>query len=172
MAATAEWFEDNGAATGTPAKGATRTAAPSGDWKSVDNTTTTRQNARIIAGQHSFHKYRFVKFGGTFNQISNGRFAHTAGALGVGLTIVGKVTSTYATPARSALAGSTNMTAVTPVNSGQPVQFSTTGPEDTATSSLTAAGYSQYLVTQLQTQASATAGDIGDQTFTLQWNEN
>lgn len=172
MAATAEWFEDNGAATGTPAKGATRTAAPGGDWKSVDNTTTTRQNARIIAGQNSFCKYRFVKFGGTFNQISNGRFAHTAGTLGVGLTIVGKVTSTYQTPARTALAGSTNMSAITPINSGQAVQFSTTGPEGTAASSLTAAGYSQYLVTQLQTQAAATAGDIGDQTFTLQWNEN
>lgn len=173
MAATATWYEDNGAATGSPAKGTTRAAAPGGDFKSVDDISTPRASARIIAGQNSYHKYRFVRFTGTFNEISAGKFAHTAGALGTGLSIVDKITSTYATPSRAALSGSTDISAVTAINSGQDVSFSTVGPEGASPSAnLTAAGYSQYIVTQLQTQASAAAGDIGDKTMTFQWNEN
>lgn len=173
MAATAAWYEDNGAATGSPAKGTTRAAAPNGDFKSVDDISTPRANARIIAGQNSFHKYRFVRFTGTFNEVSAGKFAHTAGAVGTGLDIVNKVTSTYATPSRAALSGSTNINAITPIASGQDVLFATSGPEAASPSAnLTAAGYSQYIVTQLQTQASAAAGDIGDKTMTFQWNEN
>lgn len=172
MAATAQWFEDNGAATGTPAKGTTRAAAPNCDWKSVDDIATSRKNATIIAGQNSYHKYQFVKFTGTYNSISAGKFAHTTGSVGTGLTIVDKVTSTYATPARTALADSTDITTTTPINNGQAVMFATTGPEGTASNSLTAEGYSQYIVTQLQTQATAAAGDIGEQELTFQWNEN
>ena len=172
MAATAVWQEDNGTATGTPLKGTKRANATQVDWKSVDDIATPRTTATIIAGQHSFHKYQFVKFTGTFNQISAGKFTHTAGSLGAGVTLVGKITSTYATPTRAALSGSTNITSTTAINSGQAVNFSTTGPEGTATSTLTAAGYSQYCVTQLQTTAAAAAGDVGNQTLTFQWNEN
>lgn len=173
MAATAEWYEDNGAVTGTPARGTVRGAAPNGDFKSVDDVATPRASARIIAGQHSYHKYRFVRFTGTFNEISAGKFAHTAGALGTGLTIHCKVSSTYVAPARAALSGATDISAITPIASGFNVSFATSGPEATSpTTSLSAAGYSQYIVTQLQTLASAAAGDIGDKTMTFQWNEN
>ncbi len=173
MAATAAWYEDNGAATGSPAKGTTRAAAPGGDFKSVDDISTPRASARIIAGQNSYHKYRFVRFTGTFNEVSAGKFAHTAGTLGTDLSIVDRITSTYATPARTALASSTNITAVTAIASGQDVSFSTVGPEGASpTTNLTAAGYTQYIVTQLQTLATAAAGDIGDKTMTFQWNEN
>ena len=137
MASTAAWYEDNGAATGSPAQGATRGAAPNGDFKSVDDVATPRASARIIAGQHSYHKYRFVRFTGTFNEISAGKFAHTAGALGAGLTIVGKVSSTYATPARSVLDGTTDISAVTAIDSGFTVLFSTTGPQALTTATPT-----------------------------------
>lgn len=173
MAATAVWQEDNGAATGSPAKGTTRANAPQGDFKSVDDITTPRADATIIAGQNSYHKYQFVKFTGTYNELSAGKFAHTDGSLGTGLTIVDKITSTYATPATSALSGSTDITASEDINDGQDVLFSTVGPEGGSPSAtLTAAGYSQYIVTQLQTSAAAAAGDIGEQTLTFQWNEN
>lgn len=173
MAATAAWYEDNGAATGSPARGTSRAVAPNGDFKSVDDISTPRASARIIAGQNSYHKYRFVRFTGTFNEVSAGKFAHTAGVLGTGLTIVDKVTSAYVAPATSALSGSTDITAVTAINSGQTVLFSTTGPEGASpAANLTTAGYSQYIVTQLQTLATAAAGDIGDKTMTFQWNEN
>lgn len=173
MAATAVWQEDNGAATGSPAKGTTRANATQCDWKSVDDISTPRASATIIAGQNSYHKYQFVKFTGTFNQISAGKFAHTAGTIPSNVTLVDKITSTYATPATSALSGSTDITSTTAIGSGQNVNFSTVGPEGASpSSSISAAGYSQYIVTQLQTQAAAAAGDIGNQTLTFQWNEN
>lgn len=167
MAATVQWREDNGTATGSPPRGTTRSNASNMNWKSVDDSAT------IIAGQNSYHKYNYLQFGGTFNQISAGKFAHTAGSIGAGITLVSKITSTYATPSTAALTGATDITSTTPINSGASVNFSTTGPEGSSpTATLTASGYSQYIVTQLQTQASAAAGDIGSQTLTFQWNEN
>ena len=173
MAATAVWQEDNGAATGSPAKGATRANANNVNWKSVDDIATAIASATIIAGQHSFHKYQFVRFTGTFNQISAGKFAHTSGTPGAGLSLHGKVTSAYATPARSVLSGTTNISTPGDINAGMNVSFSTVGPEGASpTSTLSAAGYSQYIATQLQTQASAAAGNMGAQELTFQWNEN
>lgn len=173
MAATAVWQEDNGTQTGSPLKGTTRANASQVDWKSVDDIATARASAPIIAGQNSYPKYQFVKFTGTFNQISAGKFAHTAGTVPANITLVDKITSTYATPATSALSGSTDITSTTAIGSGQDVDFSTVGPEGgSPTSSITAAGYTQYIVTQLQPGASAVAGDIGNQTLTFQWNEN
>ena len=173
MAATVQWREDNGTATGSPSRGTTRSNASNMDWKSVDDTSTAYTSATIIAGQNSYQKYNYLQFGGTFNQISAGKFAHTAGSIGAGLTLVSKITSTYATPSTAAMSGSTDITSTTPINSGASVNFSTTGPEGSSpTADLTASGYSQYIVTQLQTQTSAAAGDIGSQTLTFQWNEN
>lgn len=172
MAATAQFYEDNGAATGSPAKGTTRAVAPNCDWKSVDDITTPRANATIIAGQNSYHKYQFVKFTGTFNSISAGKFAHTSGTVGTGLKIVDKISSTYATPTTADLSGSTDITTAKQINSGQAVKFSATGPEGSASDTLTSEGYTQYIITQLQTEATAAAGDIGQQELTFQWNEN
>ena len=172
MPATVVWQEDNGAATGSPAKGTTRANAPQVDWKSVDDITTPRASATIIAGNRSFEKFQFARITGTFTQVSAGKFAHTAGVLGTGLTLVSKVTSSYTTPAVAAMSGSTNITAVTPIASGANVNFSTVGPEGASpTSTLSAAGYSQYMATQLQTTNAAAAGPIGDQELTFQWNE-
>jgi hypothetical protein len=172
MAATAVWQEDNGTATGSPLKGATRADANQVDWKSIDNITTPRSQSPIIAGQNSYTKYQFVKFTGTFNQISAGKFAHTSGTLGSGVSLKGKVTSAYTTPSRSALPDAIDMSAPIAINSGRDVNFSTTGPEGSAAPTLTTAGYSQYCVTQIQTTSAAAAGDIGNQVMTFQWNEN
>ena len=172
MAATTQWQEDNGAATGSPAKGTTRGNASNVDWKSVDDTSTSRTTATIIAGQNSYGKYNFVKFTGTYNQISAGKFAHTAGTIGSGLSLKSKVSSSYATPSTAALSGSSDISSAISIDTGADVNFSTTGPEGSASSTLNAAGYTQYLITQLQTLASAAAGDIGSQTLTFQWHEN
>lgn len=174
MAATFEYNEDNGAATGSPAKGTTRnTAVTQVNWKNTDDVATAYSSSPITAGSNSYIKYQFGKFTGTFNQISSGLWAHTAGTLGTGLTLVGKVTSTYATPATSAMSGSTDMTTAIAIGSGATVNFHTTGPEAASpTSTLSAAGYTQYLATQLQTSGSAAAGDTATVTLTLRYNEN
>lgn len=174
MAATFEYNEDNGAATGSPAKGTTRnTAVTQVNWKSVDDVATAYSAAPINAGENSFPKYQFGKFTGTFNQISNGLWSHTAGALPTNTTLFGAVTSTYATPSQSATAGLSDISSITAITSGSTVNFSTVGPEGASpTSTLSAAGYTQYLATQARTTGSASPGDSGNITLTLRYSEN
>lgn len=172
MSATTTWYEQNGAASGSPAHG-TESTISSCDWKSVDDTTTSRASAPVLAGENSYSKYIYLKFAGTFNQISAVKFAHTAGTLGTGISLVGKVTSTYTAPATSALGSSSDMTTPIAITSGASVLLSTSGPNGANPSaSQTSTCYTQYLVTQVQTTASAAAGDSGTATLTVQYNEN
>ena len=60
--------------------------------------------------------------------------------MGTDLTLVGKVTSTYATPTTSALTSTTDFTSTVAIGSGIAVNFSTTGPQDASpTSTLSSA---------------------------------
>jgi hypothetical protein len=175
VAATFSYSEDNGAQTGSPLRGTTTTTSRTeNNWKNIDDSTTTYSSSPITAGNNSFTKSQYGVFTGTFNQISAGLWAHTAGAFGTGLTLKGVVTTTYATPS-TATNGSltTDMTSAISIGSGATVLFSTTGPYGASpTSTLSAAGYTQYLATQLQTTVSAAAGDTTTVTLTLQYNEN
>ena len=183
MAATFEFEEDNGAATGSPAKGTTRTAARTDvNWKNIDDSTTAYSSSPIVAGTNSFEKWQFGHFSGTFNQILNGLFAHTATAFGTGLTLKGTPACTsdatrllYTTPSISTNANlSTDMTTAIAITSGVAVAFGATGPEATgkAASMSTNPCYTNYLTTQLQTTSSAAAGDTATVTLTLQYDEN
>src|SRR5690349_22311768 len=135
MAATFEFEEDNGAATGSPAKGTTRTAARTeSNWKNIDDSTTAYTSNPITAGNNSYQKNQFGHFSGTFNQILNGLFAHTATAFGTGLMLKGVpacTTSggpyTYVTPSTTADTGlTTDMTSAIPLGSGGAVWFGAT----------------------------------------------
>lgn len=175
MAATFEFNEDNGTATGSPSQGTTRnTAVTQVNWKNADDVATAYTASPITAGNNSYTKYQFGKFTGTFNTVSAGLWAHTSGTLGTGLTLKGVVSSTYATPSTTTNAAlTTDMTTAIAIGSGAAVLFSTTGPQAASpTSSIAAAGFSQYLPTQLQTTGSAAAGDTATVTLTLQYNEN
>lgn len=172
MAATTNWYEQNGTATGSPAHG-TESSISSCDWKSVDDSTTSRASAPVLAGANSYIKYIYLKFSGTFNQVSAVKFAHTSGTLGTGISLKNKITSTYETPSTSAMSGSTDITSTTTIGSGASVLLSTSGPNGTTTSSsATTTCYTQYIVTQVQTTSSASAGDSGTVTLTVQYNEN
>lgn len=175
-AATFEFEEDNGAQTGSPLRGTTTTAARTEcNWKNIDDSTTAYSSQPITAGNNSFTKYQFGHFSGTYNQISAGLWAHTAGTFPTGCTLKGVVTTTYATPSTTTNAALTvDMTTAIAIGSGQTVLFTGTSPATASpTSSITAnPGYTQYLPTQLQTTTSAPAGDIPSITNTLQYNEN
>lgn len=108
MPATFVFKEDNGAATGSPARGTVAgTTVTTCNWKNIDDATTTAYSASpITAGNNSFIKYQWGSFSGTYNTISAGLWSpHTApgGALATGLSLKGLVTSTYATPVTTAL---------------------------------------------------------------------
>lgn len=178
MAATFSWGEDTGAAAGAPPKGTTRTDPVSNaNYKDIDDSTTPYTAAPILAGNNSYEKWNFGHFSGTYNEISAGLWAHTAGAPGTGLTIVGKVAPTggYTTPDTAANANLTeDMTTAIAIGAGQAVQFGATGPEAAgkANSTTDNPAYTQWLTTQLQSTAAANPGDIGTVTFTLQYSEN
>lgn len=183
MAATFEFEEDNGASTGSPAKGTTRTAARTEvNWKNIDDSTTAYSSNPITAGNNSYQKAQFGHFSGTFNQISAGLFAHTATAFGTGLTLKGVKAMTadadrwlYVTPSTTADSNLTvDMTSAIAIGSGVAVFFGATGPEATgkAASLTTNPCYTNFLTTQLQTTSSAAAGDTANVTLTLQYNEN
>lgn len=178
MAATFAFKEDNGAATGSPARGTTAgTTVTTCNWKNVDDAVATAYSASpITAGNNSYIKYQFGAFSGTYNQLSAGLWSpHTAGTLAANCTLVGKVSSTYATPATTAMAGSTDYSAIVAIGAGATVLFSTDSSPATATPTATTTvnpTATQYLITQLQTSASAAPGDIASITLTLQYNEN
>ena len=174
MASTFQWGRDTGAAAGSPAKGTLRTIPVSFvDFKNIDDTTTDPSNASVVAGNNSFDVFMFGKFTGSFTQISNGKFAHTGGTPDTGITINGKVLSTYTTPAVTANANLTvDMTSAISIGSGEAVLFSTTGPEDASPSAtLSAAGFSQFFGLQAITTTAMTAGAKTPLTFTMQWDE-
>lgn len=173
MAATFEFYEDNGNPTGTPPKGTYRNPTAQVNWKSADNINGAYTAAPINAGENSMSKYQFGKFTGTFNSISNVLFAHTAGALPTNTKLMGTVTSQYQKPTQAAVAGLTDMSAVTSIAAGKPVKLSTAGPEGAnPTNTITSAGYTQYLLTQIQTTPAALPGDSPSITLTLRYSEN
>lgn len=182
QAATFDWQSDHGAATGSPAKGATRaTGRTEFNHKSIDDATTAYTAAPITDGTNSFEIWGFGKFTGTFNQILAGLWAHTAGAASTGCTLKGNPATTgdgdrplYTTPSQTANSNlSNNMTSAIAIGSGVAVFFGATGPEATgkASSSTNATTYTNYLPTQLQVSG-ASPGDTTQLTLTLQYAEN
>jgi hypothetical protein len=182
-AATFEFEEDNGTATGAPAKGTTRTAARTeANYKNIDDATTAYTSNPITAGNNSYQKPQFGHFSGTFNQILSGLWAHTAGVPGTGATLKSIKAMTadadrwlYTTPATSADTNlTTDATTAIAIGSGVAVWFGATGPEATgkAASMTTNPCYTNFLTTQLQTTGSMPAGDMASQTWTLQYQEN
>lgn len=175
-AATFQWGERNGA-------GETETLdRAEANWKNIDDSTTAYSSSPIAAGNNSFDKWIYGKFSGTFNQISAGLFAHTAGTMGTGLTIKGQVAMTadgdrltYATPSTSANANlSVDQTSTTAIGSGRAVWFGATSPgaSGKAASMTTNPCYTNFLTHQLQTTGSAGAGDTATATLTLRYDEN
>lgn len=172
MSAIANWYEQNGEATGSPA-GGVESSISSCDWKSVDSPTVPRTTAPVVAGENSFVKYIYLKFTGTFTQIANVKFAHTGGSLGSGFTLMGKITSDYETPTDADIVGASDITSTTSISSGATVLLGTSGPNDVSpASSQTSSCYTQYIATQVQVSGDANAGDSGSATLSIRYTEN
>lgn len=179
MAATFEYDESNGTASGSPATGSITHGVTQVNWKNADDATVTAYNAApITAGDNSFDKWQFGHFSGTYNTILDGLWAHTAGVLGTGLTLMGKVApdgNTYTTPATTENTElDVDMTEVIAIGSGQAVLFGATSPQagSKGTSTTANPAYTEWLATQLLTEVTAAPGDTATVTLTLQYNEN
>ena len=177
MAATFAWGEAHGAT-----YNASVTTPTDCNWKNIDDSTTAYTTVPVVAGTNSYTKYQFGILSGTWNQILNGKWAHTAGALS-SMTLIGAPSGasqlTFAQPAIATAAASltVDMTATTAIGSGTVVYFGPTSPNQAAkTASVLVGGgnpvYTNYLATQLQVAGGASAGDTASITVTLSYDEN
>lgn len=161
MASTQTFVEFNGATPGT------ETAATTVNWKNIDdNTTTVYSAAPITAGTNSFIKYQSIKFGGTWNSLS-GLTTKIDANSATGLSWVAGNTTTYVQPAVTASGDAAWSTTSLSHNLG-------TAASSASSVSLasTAAGYSSYVRSQLQTTSSAAPGDTATRTVTYTWTES
>lgn len=172
MAATTQLWQDTGAPTGSPAQGTSQNQITNVYFKSVDNTTTPYTGAPVAAGSNSYGVYVYLKFAGTFNQILNVRFAHTAGTATTGITMKGQPTSVYTQPS-TADTGDADITTPIAITAGAPVLVSPSSPADPAAGSIiTTAGTTQYIRLQQQTAPTTAQGDVNTLTYTIQYDEN
>ena len=186
MAATFRFCEHNGPAADIGSSGLT-TNVTQVNWKSVDDVSTDYNAAPIVAGTNSYDKWQFGRFDGSYTQILNGRFAHTAGVLPSGVTLFGPQAVTgdanrlvYPTgaPSRAANTNLQNITSVTDISQGAAVFFGLGNPGDTGKQASfspqggSTAACTTYLTTQLRTGVGATTGVGGPITLTFRFDEN
>lgn len=177
MAATFQWGEANGSLETVTLD------VNNVNWKNIDDTSDSNYSTYpIIAGLSSYQKFQFGYFSGTYSSISNGLFEHTAGFLGLGMTLKGPPSMTaddmkilYFTPTTGVNASlSGDYTDVNPITNGKIVFFGPTSPNANGKASSTTANpaYTNYLVTQLCTLNTVDAGDTEEITLTLRYDEN
>jgi len=160
MVATFAWSETYGASTTT----GTPTNLNFGSTSAIDLTPSTYP---ITAGTNSYEKWVRGDWSGSFTRIDNVQFWKSAGAYVTGEGIDwdgdGNTSYTVATTATSSIA-------TTPVPTADPgtANVSIGGA---LTGSLTATGFSDYVVMQMQITSTASAGPVNQKTFTLQYDE-
>lgn len=163
MAATFVWAQSNGAGETSTDLGASGNLF---NFKTNDDATAGNYSSNpITAGSSSMEVYLRAHFTGTFTQIDNLQFYQSTAfspATGLQVTFDGN-NVTYATPSTTDNA-----------NSNVPTSDPGTANVSIATllaGSLTAVGYSDYILLQLDTTASAAPGDTSLAVFTLQYDE-
>jgi len=168
MASTFQFFEDNGA-------GATRTYPRTGcNWKNFDSSTDSDYSTYpVTAGNYSFTKYQGGYITGTFNQVSNGKFGHTAGTLGTDIFLWVQTGNVYAAPSTGALSSPVNITAPSGLASAyQTIWFGSSPSGTMASSTVSNPAYTCYWVTQVSTNTGAAPGDSQTATLTFSYDES
>jgi hypothetical protein len=172
MAAAFTWVEDNG----TVGAKTTTNGRTGCFWQNIDTPNDSLYSANPIqAGNNSFAKYQWVAFSGTYNLIQNCILTHSSGIL-TNVALKCLISSVYVQPSTTAITGVTLTDITTVGQTTGTVSFTTggSGPTGSPVATLTssAAGSTQYLVTQLQTTPSAASGDIGSVILTLSYDES
>lgn len=168
MAATFAWWGEYGTS-GAP------TTADLGVSGNLFNFKTSNSLASaadytsypITAGNNSYEVWLKGHFTGTFNKVQNGKFWKSNGGpdAGIGIKWDG-VTTAYVTPVTTA---STIATADVPTAAPGSANVSFAG---SLAGNITAAGFSDFIIMQMQTTTAAAAGDTSTYTFTLTYDEN
>jgi len=168
MPATFNWSQTNGASPGTATD-----LGSSGNlfnFKNIDDATPANYSTYpITAGNNSYEVWLRMHFTDTFNKIDNLQFwMSTDFSPNTGLSVKwkGNNVGAYQTPTAST---SSVATGAIPTSDPGTANVSIGG---SLAGSLASAGYSDYIVLQLQTTASAIAGDTSLAVFTGQYDES
>jgi len=167
MAATFQWSQSYGA---TPTIVDLGESGNLFNFKDIDDATPSNYTTYpITAGNNSYEVWLRAHFTGAFNKVDNLQFwQSTAFSPSTGLTVKYKANNvgSYVQPVKTT---STIATTTVPTSDPGTANVSIGG---SLTGSLTAPGYSDYIVLQLQTTAAAAAGDTSLATFSLQYDES
>jgi hypothetical protein len=168
VAATFGWTQSNGVTSAEVASDLGVSGNLFNFKRSDDATAGNYASNPVPAGEKSYEVWLRAKFTGTFNTVENIQFwRSTDFSPSTGLDVQwgpGGV-SAYETPVTG-----TNL-AVSAVPSADPgSQNVSVG--GVASGSLSASGYSDYLVLQLATTSAAAAGDTSLATFTMNYDES
>jgi hypothetical protein len=167
MAASWQWAGTYGTSPGTSTD--LGTSGNLFNFKTLDSLTgaVDYTSYPITAGNNSYELFIRGHWTGTFSSVNNVQFWNSAGGPDTGISIKSKGTVTgYTTPTTAV---STIATADVPTGDPGTANVSIGG---SLGGSLTAAGYSDYVVMQMQTTTGAAAGDTSTYTFTLQYDES
>lgn len=166
MAATWNWSGTYGASPGT-----TTDLGASGNlfnFKTLDSLTGTADYTSypVTAGNNSYEVWLRGHWTGTFNKVENLQFWKSAGSdTGISIKWDGDTTA-YSTPITTdSTIATTDVPTADPGTANVSIGGSLSG-------SLTAAGFSDYVLLQMQSTTAAAAGDTSTYTFVLQYDEN
>ena len=168
MAATFNWAQTYGASPGT----ATDLGASGNlfNFKDADDATAANYTSNpITAGNNSYEVWLRMHFTDSFNKIDNLQFwMSTDFSPNTGLSVKwkGNNAGAYQTPTKVT---STVADGAVPTSDPGTANVSIGG---NLAGNLTSAGYSDYIVLQLQTTTSAAAGDTSLAIFTGQYDES
>lgn len=173
MAASFSWAQSNGAAA-SPTVTLLGSSGNLVDFKSIDGVGIVNySNFPVAAGTYSAELWLRGFFYGVFNAIWDLRFwmsnSPGTGLQGTGLTVNANTQQQfYNTPLANTLQSSI---AVTGIGTSDPgVRNVTVG--GSLTTSITAIGYTDFIVLQLFANTNTAAGDTGTSTFNLSYIES
>jgi len=168
MAATFGWSQTTGASGAE----ATTDLGISGNLfnfkRSDDPTPGNYASHPISAGDKSYEVWLRAKFTGTFNKIENIQFWRSTNfspATGLSIKWGDGGESAYATP----VTGENKATSAIPTSDPGSANVSIGG---NITGNLSASGYTDYIVMQLNTTSAANAGDSSLCTLTMNYDES
>ena len=167
MALTFNWNQRTGA-TSTTVTGDLGLSGNLFNFQNQDVASAAQYTAYpITAGNNSYEVFLRGHFSETFNKVQNVQFWKSAGALGTGETLYWKDggIEAYTQPLTTAVLTDVAVPTADPGSSNVSINSS-------QASSLSAAGFSDYIVLQLRTTTAAEAGDTDTFTMTLQYDEN
>lgn len=174
MAASFNWAQSN-----TVSNTVSELAASGNiiNFQSTDSSTPADYSTNVITasdasnGGNSYEVWVRGHWTGTFNTISALKFwMSVAFSPATGLTVKYACTATFATPTANdsnITTGQTNTTTIPTTPPGS----NNIGIANSLSGSLSAAGYSDYIVLQLHAATTSIAGDTSLATFTIQYDE-